>query len=131
MKEGNPMKTLKIMFLSLILFTGVMLLVNYAGAEKYGQKITNRKITEVKDILADPKAFEGKSVTIDGKIASECSTGCWFYVKVGSGDLTIYVDTGKSGFAIPQEVGKKILVEGNVVVKKTGPMIQAKGVEIK
>lgn len=125
------MKTLKILFLSLILFAVGMSATSYAGPEKYGQEITNRKITEVKDILADPKAFEGKPVTIEGKIESECSTGCWFYVKVGSGNLTIYVDTGKSGFAIPQKMGRNILVEGNVVVKKTGPMIQAKGVEIK
>jgi len=125
------MKTLKISLLSLILFTGIMSSACYAGTEKYGQEIADRKITEVRDILADPKAFEGKPVTIEGKIASECSTGCWFYVKVGSGNLTIYVDTGKSGFAIPQKMGSNILVEGNVVVKKTGPMIQAKGVEIK
>ncbi|MBU0548248.1 MAG: DUF4920 domain-containing protein [Candidatus Omnitrophica bacterium] len=125
------MKNLRIIFLSLILFTGVMLVSSYAAMEKYGEEITNRKITEVKDIFADPSVFEGRSVTIEGKIASECSTGCWFYVKVGSGNLTIYVDTGKSGFAIPQKTGRKILVEGNVVVKKTGPMIQAKGVEIK
>ena len=125
------MKTLKILFLSLILLTGVMSLSSYAGTDKYGEKITNRKITEVKDILADPKGFEGKLVTIEGKIDNECSTGCWFYVKVGSGNLDIYVDTGNSGFAIPQQVGKKILVEGKVIIKKTGPMIQAKGVEIK
>ena len=125
------MKTLKILFLSLVLLTGVISVSSYAGTEKYGEEITNRKITEVKDILAEPKTFEGKSVTIEGKIASECSTGCWFYVKVGSGNLIIYVDTGKSGFAIPQKMGSDILVEGNVVVKKTGPMIQAKGVEIK
>ena len=125
------MKTLKIVFLSLILFTGLMSVNSYAGTEKYGEVIKNRKVTEVKDILADPKALEGKLVTIEGKIASECSSGCWFYVKVGSGNLTIYVDTGKSGFAIPQKMGRNILVEGNVVVKKTGPMIQAKGVEIK
>ena len=124
------MKTLKMLFLSLILFTGIMPSASYAGVEKYGEEIKNRKITELKDILADPKAFEGKPVTIEGKIASECSTGCWFYLKVGSGNLTIYVDTGKSGFAIPQKIGRNILVEGNVVLKKTGPMIQAKGVEI-
>jgi hypothetical protein len=125
------MKTLRILFLSVILITGVILASSYAGTEKYGEEITNRKITEVRDILADPKALEGKSVTIEGKIESECSTGCWFYVKVGSGNLTMYVDTGKSGFAIPQKMGRNILVEGIVVVKKTGPMIQAKGVEIK
>jgi hypothetical protein len=102
-----------------------------AKTEKYGQAIANRNLTQVKDILADPKGFEGKLVTIDGKIANECSTGCWFFVEVGSGNLTIYVDTGNSGFAIPQKVGKNILVEGKVVVKKTGPIVQARGVEIK
>jgi hypothetical protein len=103
----------------------------FAKTEKYGQAIINRNLTQVKDILADPKGFEGKLVTINGKIANECSTGCWFFVKVGSGNLTIYVDTGNSGFAIPQKVGKNILVEGKVVIKKTGPIIQAQGVEVK
>jgi hypothetical protein len=125
------MKTLKILFLSLILLTGAILASSYAGTEKYGEEITNRKITKVKDILVDPNTFGGKLVTIEGKIESECSTGCWFYVKVGSGNLIIYVDTGKSGFAIPQKMGRIILVEGKVVLKKTGLMIQAKGVEIK
>ena len=124
------MKTLKMLFLSLILFTGIMPSASYAGVEKYGEEIKNRKITELKDILADPKAFAGKLVTIEGKIATECSTGCWFYVKVGSGDLNIYVDIEKSGFAIPQKTGRKILVEGKVVIKETGPMISGEGVQI-
>jgi len=127
------MKILRIVVIGLIVVTaiGVVFFSFYSRTEKYGLEIINRQITAVKDILADPKAFEGKPVTIEGKIASECSTGCWFYVKVGSGNLTIYVDTGNSGFAIPQKAGKKILVEGKVIIKKTGPMIQAKGVEIK
>ena len=98
---------------------------------KYGEPIVNRQATLVKDILANPKAYEGKVITIEGKIANECSTGCWFFVKVGQGNLSIYVDTGKSGFAIPQKVGKEIVVEGAVKIKGTGPMIQAKGVEIR
>jgi hypothetical protein len=69
-------------------------------------------------------------VTIEGKVANECSTGCWFYVKVKKGNLVIYVDIGKSGFAIPQNVGKKVVVEGTVVLKKDGPMIQGRGVEV-
>jgi hypothetical protein len=127
------MKTLRIAGLTLIIITivGAAFFSLSARTEKYGQEITNFKLTAVKDILANPKAFEGKLVTIDGKIASECSTGCWFYVKVGSGNLTIYVDTGNSGFAIPQKTGKKILIEGKIIIKKTGPMIQAKGVQIK
>jgi len=124
------MKTLRILFLSLILLTAMISSSSYAGMEKYGQEISNRKITDIRDILANPKAFEGKIVTIEGKIASECSTGCWFYLKVGSGNLTMYVDTEKSGFAIPQKTGKKVLVEGKVIVKETGPMISGKGVEV-
>jgi len=127
------MKTLWVAALSIILII-VIAAVSFgffAKTEKYGEAIANRNLTAVKDILADPKAWEGKLVTIEGKIANECSTGCWFYVQVGSGNLTIYVDTGNSGFAIPQKVGKKILVEGKVVIKKTGPMIQARGLEIK
>ena len=127
------MKILRILGLSLamVIIIGVAIFSFFGKTEKYGQEIVNYKITEVKDILANPKALEGKPVTIEGKIASECSTGCWFYVKVGSGNLSIYVDTGNSGFAIPQKAGRKILVEGKVVLKKTGPMVQAKGVQIK
>lgn len=104
---------------------------SFGKVEKYGQPISNRKVTAIKDILASPKVYEGKAVTIEGRIDNECSTGCWFFVKVNEGNISIYVDTGKSGFAIPQYAGKKVLVEGSVVNKKSGLMIQAKGVEIK
>jgi len=117
--------------LSILLVSGLVIFGCSAKTAEYGQPISNRQTTLVKDILANPKSYAGKVVTIEGKIASECSTGCWFFVKVGQGDLSIYVDTGKSGFAIPQRVGKDILVEGTVKIKETGPMIQAKGVEIK
>lgn len=127
------MKTLRLAGLSLIIIViaGVAIFSFFTRTEKYGQEITNYNVTALKDILAHPKAFEGKLVTIDGKITNECSTGCWFYVQIGSGNLTIYVDTQNSGFAIPQKSGKKILVEGKVIIKKTGPMIEARGVQIK
>jgi hypothetical protein len=124
------MKTICRVIFSLVLLLGIAISVSYAGTEKYGQEISNREITPLKDILANPKAYEGKLVTIEGKIANECSTGCWFYLKVASADAVIYVDIGNSGFAIPQNVGKKVLVEGAVVIRETGPMIQGKGVEI-
>ena len=115
----------------LILFFGVISASSsYAVTEKYGQEISNRKLTAIKDILGNPKAYEGKPVTIEGKIANECPSGCWFYIKVAQGNVVIYVDIGKSGFAIPQHVGKEVLVEGAVVIKESGPMIQGKGVEV-
>ncbi|MFH1201506.1 MAG: hypothetical protein V1674_01290 [Candidatus Omnitrophota bacterium] len=116
--------------LCLLVIFGISTTASYAGTEKYGEAISSRNITPIKDILANPAAFEGKTVTIEGKIASECPSGCWFYVKIAEGNLSIYVDIGKSGFAIPQKKGKRILVEGKVIVKKPGPMIQGKGVEV-
>ena len=118
--------------LLVILILGATVIVGCAAkVEKYGQTISNYQITAVKDIFAETKNFEGKTVTIEGKITNECSTGCWFFVKIAQGNLSIYVDTGKSGFAIPQYTGRKVLVEGVVLVKKSGPMIQAKGVEVR
>jgi len=125
------MKIIYSVLLVLVLLSGFTLATSYAGPEKYGQEISNRKIIPIKDILADPKAYEGKIVTVEGKIATECETGCWFYIKIGETNATIYVDTAPGGFAIPQKVGRRVLVEGKVVVKKTGPMIMASGVEIR
>lgn len=124
------MKNLNRVMLSLILFLGISTASGYAAMEKYGEDISIQKLTAIKDILADPKAYEGKLVAIEGKIATECPSGCWFYVKVAEGNAAIYVDIGKSGFAIPQKTGKKILVEGTVVIQGPGVMIQGKGVQI-
>jgi hypothetical protein len=102
-----------------------------AGVRKYGEPVSIRQLTPIKDILADPKAFAGKRVAIEGKISQECPTGCWFYVKVAKGDFSIYVDIAPAGFAIQQHQGKKVVVEGIVVVKDSGPMIQGKAVEVR
>ena len=125
------MKIFSLVLLSGLMIMGLVSCKFFTPTEKYGAELSGVKNTEIKDILADPQLFEGKSVIIEGKITSECSTGCWFYLSVGTGNLTIYVDTGNSGFAIPQKVGKNILVEGKVVIRKTGPIIQAEGVQIK
>ena len=116
--------------LSLIILSGIPASSSFAK-EKYGEDISNRKLTELKAILGDPKAFDGKLVTIEGTIASECGSGCWFIVKIAQGNLSIYVDIRPAGFAIPQYVGKKVLVEGTVYIDATGPKIKGRGVEIK
>jgi hypothetical protein len=125
------MKKILFFIFSLAVLASIAVPLSFAGKEKYGEDISNRKITELKQIFADPKAYEGKLVTIEGTIASECGSGCWFFVKVGSGNLSIYVDIRPAGFAIPQYVGKKVLVEGKVFIDATGPKIKGRGVEIK
>ena len=125
------MRILQESILVIILVSLVVVLVSCSRvAEKYGQEISSRQITQIKDILSNPKPYENKLVTIDGKIDNECQTGCWFYVKVAHGNTVIYVDIGKSGLAIPQYAGRRVLVEGTVIIKETGPIIQGRGVEI-
>ena len=120
----------KIIFAVVLFFLAVSSFGPAWAGEKYGQDISNRKVTAVKEILSDPKAYEGKLVTIAGKIDSECPSGCWFYVKVTQGNASIYVDIRESGFAIPQYVGKQVLVEGTVVVNQARVKIRGLGVEI-
>jgi hypothetical protein len=124
------MKILYRVLFSVILISGLIVSASCARQEKYGQGISNRQLTPIKDILANPGSYKDKIVTIAGKIDNECQSGCWFYVKVVDGNITMYVDLGESGLAIPQYNGKKVLVEGKVIVRESGPMIQGRGVEI-
>jgi len=97
--------------------------------EQYGQQISNHNTAQVSAILKEPKAFSGKTVTIEGKIVRECMTGCWLDVEGKGG--TIHVDLKPSGFAIPQKVGKEVIVEGNVSLRDGQLTLIGKGVEIK
>jgi hypothetical protein len=124
------MRRIQRVVFSLLLLSSTAISMSYAVPEKFGVEISNRTVTAIKDILADPKSYEGKLVTIEGKIANECMSGCWFDVKVVQGNAVMYVDIGKSGFAIPQYVGKKVLVEGTVAITLSGPMIEGRGVEV-
>lgn len=115
-----------------VLFIALAILASVAGCgrvESYGEKISNRNITSIKDILAHPGNYDGKAVTLKGQIAIECETGCWFNFK--EGDAIIYVNIEPSGFAIPQRGGSNAVVEGKVEMKDGKPILIAKGVEIR
>ena len=117
---------------NLIIIAYFLLAVTLAGCGKseiYGELKSSGNATEIKDILMRPDSFSSKTVTIEGKIASECPTGCWFNVK--EGEALIYVDLTPSGIAIPQKVGGRVVVEGEVLIKDGKPEIIGKGVRIK
>ncbi|MFC1808965.1 hypothetical protein ACFL3D_02430 [Candidatus Omnitrophota bacterium] len=97
--------------------------------DHYGEAITNHDHTATKDILQNPADYDGKVVTVAGKIIRECPTGCWLDLEEDNG--VIHVDMNPSGFAIPQKVGKTAMIQGEVKVKNNKPMIIGKGVEIR
>lgn len=98
--------------------------------DKYGEEIPpNFSPVKIKEILNNPKKHENKDVVIIGKIIAECGSGCWFFIQDETGQ--IYVDLLPSKFAIPQRVGKEVIVYGKVAIKIGEPMIIGKGVKFK
>ncbi len=80
------------------------------------------------DILENATAWEGKMVLIEGKIETECPSGCWFILNDET--ASIYVDILPSNFVIPQKRGEDAKVYGNVTIKDGSPMIIGKMVKI-
>jgi hypothetical protein len=83
---------------------------------------------KIQEIVKDEGAYDGKNVMVEGKIETECASGCWFILNDGS--ASIYVDILPSNFVIPQKSGKEAKVYGEVTVKDGDPMIIGKIVEI-
>lgn len=98
------------------------------SVETYGEAVTLKTKTAVSDILQNPAMYDGKTVRVEGKIANECPSGCWFELREST--AIIYVDLAPRGLAIPQYVGKGVVVEGTVLVEGSRAKIHAKGVEI-
>lgn len=117
---------------SLITIVCVMLALIVTGCgkpETYGKLTPGLNVTEIKNILMRPDSYSSETITIEGKIVSECPTGCWFNLKEGG--AVIYVDLTPSAIAIPQKVGQTAVVEGEVVIKDGKPEIIGKGIRIK
>jgi uncharacterized protein YdeI (BOF family) len=98
-----------------------------AGAQ-YGKPIPKEMVvTSTGAITDNPKDFEGKDVLVQGKITSECPSGCWFWVHDASGDM--YVDINPSGLFIPQKVGSTVRVMGTVILNQDRPQVVGTGIE--
>lgn len=117
-------------FIILVLIFAVIAAVAGCGRlETYGEKISKRNMTAIKNIVMHPQDYEDKTVTVKGKISLVCETGCWFNLE--DEGATIYTDLAPSGFAIPQNVGKTATVEGKISVESGKLTLTAKGVEIR
>ncbi len=71
----------------------------------------------IADILQDARGWDGKKVIVEGKIASECPSGCWFTLK--DGNAVIYIDLAPSNLVIPQRKGSYARVTASVVAEGT------------
>jgi len=85
------------------------------------------KTARIGEILQDPKGFGGKTVVVEGKIASECPSGCWFTLK--DGNAVIYIDLNPSNMVIPQRKGSYAKVTAEVVTEGSDVYLIGKKVD--
>lgn len=93
-------------------------LVVAGGLEKYGEELTEGlEPTPISEILADPDAWAGKKVQIQGKISGVCAhQGCWIDISSPE-DATLRVKVDDGVIVFPQEsVGREAIAEGEVEI---------------
>lgn len=85
-------------------------------AKEYGKGTTLAETTSMAKILADPDAWVGKKVRIEGKVMDVCPmAGCWMELEEGDGvsKLRVQVDDGVIVFPVTAK-GKLAVVEGTI-----------------
>ena len=100
------------LLLSLLLLAVVPLLGK--DGKSYGAGVTLAETTSVARILADPEAYVGKKVRIEGQVADVCPMqGCWMELsETRSGSsLRVKVDDGVIVFPVTAK-GKLAVAEG-------------------
>ena len=112
---------------TLILMALVAVVMQTVQAAQEPAELKNDTV-KIQEIVKNEPAFDGKYVVIEGKIDSECGSGCWFIVDDGTAQL--YVDILPSNFVIPQNRGSQVKVYGKVTTRDSDPLLIGKIVEI-
>ena len=98
--------------LSVVVLSGAPALA--AGPQLFGQFQDLPSVTRVADILADPDAWVGKTVRIEGGVLDVCpKAGCWMEVGDDGESLRVKVDDGVIVFPSDAK-GRLVAAEGVV-----------------
>jgi len=119
----------KIIVLCTLSMLAVTLLVWRAVAKpsQFG-KFTGAPKAEVARVIADPKAFLGKTIQLESTVTEQCkSMGCFFFFR--SGKDTLRVDVQEVAMTAPIRDGHISRVEGQVVPYNDGYQFYATAVE--
>jgi hypothetical protein len=89
-----------------------------AGDGTYGAALTQNETTAITAILEDPDAFKGSTVMIEGTVTEMCAhKGCWLVLDDGEGHTLLAKSTGDKVAVSEDATGRKVMVEGVVVVE--------------
>lgn len=97
---------------------GVSLAAAPAAAETYGEGITLPQPTTIEAIVADPEAWDGKRVRVEGKVAAVCPLrGCWMELADGDDGPVVRIKVADGVIVFPAEAaGRAAAAEGVVKV---------------
>ena len=113
--------------LSLVLLLPLTLSTAVAAEQQsYGAGVQITETTSVAKILADPDAYVGKKVRIEGKVTDVCPmAGCWMEMDEGGKTIKVRVDDGVIVFPTTAK-GQPAVAEG---VVEAIPMTREKYVD--
>ncbi|WP_028117029.1 DUF4920 domain-containing protein [Ferrimonas senticii] len=90
--------------------------VNAHAALQFGEPVKPQLLVEVSTVLADPQAYVGKELTIDGEVTAVCKkAGCWMQIVAAdnSGKLRVKVKDGVMVFPV-SSIGQSAQVTGTL-----------------
>ncbi len=67
----------------------------------------------VRQLIDGSATYAGHRVSMTGTVSLECAEGCWFFLDDGTGK--IYIDLATAGLHIPQKVGSRVTLRGDIV----------------
>ena len=116
---------------ALVLVSLLMLSFIAPAETKLGSGVTIREATPIATIVADPEAFVGKTVRIDGVATAVCThMGCWMSVAASDQDdaksVRLKVDDGVIVFPVTAK-GKRVSAEGVFEAVKDAESQEAAG----
>ena len=107
------MKNLALTALLALLLTPTL----QADTKSYGAGVKTAEATPISKILADPDAYVGKTVKIEGRVADVCPMkGCWMELEEKGAEaskLRVKVDDGVIVFPVTAK-GKVAVAEGKL-----------------
>jgi hypothetical protein len=87
-------------------------------AETIDGKITETKLTPIQTLLANPEAYVGKTLLVEGEVTGRCQgSGCWVSLDTGDPENPFYVKSPDHSFSFPASCEqKRVRVQGILAV---------------
>jgi hypothetical protein len=121
------MKRIFILCALTLVAIGVLVWRVAARPSRYGTFV-GAPTTEVAKLIAEPKAFTGKTLEVEGTITEQCKAmGCFFFFR--SGNQSLRVDLQEVAMTAPMHEGKRARVEGQLIPYGDGFQFCASAVE--